>query len=137
MQVSRNIAKGQLVPLKFMQDAVAASQTDAALEHENGQLVVRMPMPFDGEIVAVSAEVNAAATAGSATVQAAVDGTGDADAEVALTTGTDGYQRVARGKATFKAGQSVGALLTTTADWDGTTSDLVAVVWVLLHLEGI
>lgn len=142
-QITREIAKGQLVPLVFHQNAVAASQTNAQLplvetsattsSTDNDEYV----MPFDGEIVAVSAEVSAAATAGSLTVGPTVDGTEESDPTLSITTETEAYDTAPRGTATFVAGDRIGAEITTDASWDATTADLAVVVWVLLSLEGI
>lgn len=142
MQVDRYIAKGQIVPLLFTQDAVAASQTDAQLSiMENAAtsslLVNGLNMPFDGEIVAVTADLDAAASAGSLTVGATVGGTEDADTTITITTETAVRNVVPRGKATFVAGNLIGAEITTTGAWNGTASDLAVVVWVLLYVEGI
>ena len=137
MQIIRKIAKGQLVPLQFMQDAVAASQTDAQLEHENGQLALEYNMPFDGEIVAVSASLDTAATAGTLTVGGTIDGTEDADTTLTVTTAADDSLKVPRGLAKFVKNQLVGAEITTDGSWNGTASDLLVTIWVLLYLDGI
>lgn len=137
MQVERIISKGQLVPFKFMQDAVAASQTNVQLEHENAQLVLELAMPFAGEVVGVSYDLSAAGSAGSLAIGPTVDGTEDADGTITITTETSGYKRIPRGKIPFAAGQKLGAELTTDGSWNGTTADLVVVLWVLVHLEDI
>lgn len=142
-QMERIIAKGQLVPLVFMDNAVAASQTDVQLPivetsatsstSNNTEYV----MPFDGEIVAITAALSAAATAGTLTVGPTVNGTEEADPTLSITTATEAHDKAARGTATFVAGDRIGAEITTNALWDATTADLVVTVWVLLHLEGI
>lgn len=144
-QMERIIAKGQLVPLVFMQDAVAASQTNVQLpiaETNDGTTTSvnasdEYVMPFDGEIVAITAALTAAATAGTLTVGPTVNGTEEADPTLSITTATEARDKAARGTATFVAGDLIGAEITTGGTWDGTTADLVVVVWVLLHLEGI
>ncbi|WFE44269.1 hypothetical protein [Verrucosispora sp. WMMD1129] len=140
--MERIIAKGQLVPLVFMQDAVAASQTDtqlliAEVASAASNAVDGYVMPFEGEIVAVSTRLSAAATAGTLTVGATVDGTEAAASAVAMTTGQSGRTRIPRGTVTFPAGALIGAEITTNAGWDGTSADLAAVVWVILHMDGI
>lgn len=141
MLIDRSIAKGQLVPLVFGQDAVAASQTNVELPtvgpEEGGTIITGYNMPWDGEIVGISFTLTAAGSAGTLTIGGTVDGTEDADTTMTVTTAADDYKRVPRGKATFTAGQNIGAEITTDGSWNGTTADLAVIVWVLLFLEGI
>lgn len=142
-QITNETAKGQLVPLVFAQDAVAASQTDVQLNiietgATTGALdVAEYVMPFAGEIVAVSYALSAAATAGSLGIGATVNGTEDADTTQTVTTAQRGYGKVLREKARFVAGDRIGAEITTSGTWDATTADLAVTVWVLLQIEGI
>jgi len=141
-QIERVIAKGQLVPLVFMQDAVAASQSDvqllvAEVASAANNAVDGYVMPFEGEIVAVTARLSAAATAGSLTVGPTVGGTEKTDPTLSITTAQSARDTANRGAAVFSAGDLIGAEITTDGTWDATTADLVVVVWVLLHLEGI
>lgn len=133
-------SKGQLVPLYFAQDAVAASQTDVQLVtpgETTTPLTEGYEMPWAGEVVGVSFTLNAAGSAGVFTIGATINGTEDAD--TALTVGTDAanYKRVPRGSARFSASDSIGAEISTDGSWNGTTSDLVVIVWVLVYMEGI
>ncbi len=145
MQIARNIAKGQLVPLTFHQNQVAADQTDAQLvtiETDDASSVSTTltdgyPMPFDGEVVAVSFLLDSAGSAGSLTVGATIGGTEDADTTLSITTAASGSLKVSRGLAKFVAGDVLGSEITTDASWNGTASDLVVVIWVILALEGI
>jgi hypothetical protein len=142
MQIDRTIAKGQLVPVQFMQDALAATQTDvqllvAEVASAANNAVDGIAMPFDGEIVAISYNTSAAATAGTLTIGPTKNGTEVTDPTLSVTTGTSGYDRAARGTATFVAGDRIGAEITTSGTWDGTTADLVVTVWVLLYLDGV
>jgi hypothetical protein len=141
MQVSRFIAKGQIVPLMFMEDAVAASQTDAQMAavalDTVSSLVLSVAMPWAGEVIGISATLDTAASAGSLAIGATIGGTEDADSTITITTETEKYKSIPRGKITFSAGDVVGAELTTDGSWNGTTSDLIVHVWVLLHVEGI
>ena len=126
----------------FMQDAVAADQTNAQLSiAENAataiHLVDGLTMPFAGEVVAVTADLDAAAGAGSLTVGATVGGTEDADTTITITTAVTSSLVVPRGKATFVAGDIIGAEITTDSGWDGTASDLAVQIWVVLYVEGI
>jgi hypothetical protein len=141
--MERIIAKGQLVPLVFMDNAVAASQTNVQLSVVETSATTSTSdnkeylMPFDGEIVAITAALSAAATAGTLTVGATIGGTEEADPTLSITTATEARDKAARGTAPFVAGDLIGAEITTDGSWDATTADLVVVVWVLLHLEGI
>ena len=141
MQVQRYIAKGQLVPLMFMEDAVAASQTNAQLPSVAvdavSSLVLELGMPFDGEIVAISATLSVAGSAGSLTLGATVGGTEDANSTITITTETVKSLVIPRGKITFVAGDLIGAEMTSDGSWNGTTADLIVQVWVLLYVEGI
>lgn len=142
MQIDRTIAKGQLVQLTFMQDAVAASQTDVQLPIAEvnagaGNAVDGYVMPFGGEIVAVSWLLTAAGTAGTFTIGPTVGGTEKTTLTQTVGTATSGRGVVPRGTVLFNAGDSIGAEITTNGSWDGTTADLGVSVWVLLYLDGI
>lgn len=139
--IERITAKGQLVPLTFLSDAVAASQTDAQMtiiEATGAPANDAYLAPFAGEVIAVSVDlVGTAAAAGSLTVGASVGGTEDADTTVSITTAKTGRKVLTRGQAKFAAGDRLGVQITTTADWDGTGLDLCATLWVLLYLDGV
>lgn len=145
MQIDRVIAKGQLVPLTFVQDQVAASQTDVQLKlvetYGGSTLSVidneEYVMPFAGEIVAISYALTAAASDGSLTIGPTINGTEQSALAQTVTTATDGSGKVRRGTIPFAAGQRIGVEITTNGSWNGTSADLVVTVWVLLHLEGI
>lgn len=142
MQIERVIAKGQLVPLTFMQDALAASQTDvqlliAEVAAAASNAVDGYVMPFAGEIVAISGRLSAAATAGTLTIGPTVGGTEKTALTQTVTTGQSPRGTCLRGTVPFAAGDLVGAEITTDGTWDGTTADLAVTVWVLLHVEGI
>jgi len=141
-QIERIISRGQLVPLTFMQDALAASQTDvqllvAEVASAASNAVDGWVAPFAGEVVAISARLSAAGSAGSVTVGATVDGTEKTDPTLSITTAQVAYDTAPRGSAQFAAGSLIGAEITTSSDWNGTTADLAVVVWVLLYVDGI
>jgi hypothetical protein len=141
-QIEGIISKGQLLALKFVQDAVAASQTDAQLnicEVAAGATLAidEYPMPWDGEIVGIAYTLSAAGTAGTFTIGGTVNGTEDADTTVSVGTTQRGTLRVPRGKATFVAGDRIGAEITTNGSWDAVTADLAVTVFVLVQMEGI
>jgi hypothetical protein len=142
MQIENVLSKHQLVPLVFGQDAVAASQTDVQLYaqevHGAAALAVTgYTMPFAGQIVAISYDLSAAATAGTLTIGPTIGGVEVADPTLSITTGTTGSDTCNRNKATFAKNAIIGAEITSSAGWDGTASDLLVVVWVILTLTGI
>lgn len=139
--ITLDTSKGQLVPLYFGQDALAANQSDVELPvvmAEASQAVTTgYTMPFPGEVVAVSGSLSAAGSAGTFTFGASLDGTEDADTTCTVTTSQKPYQKVQRGKAKFVAGTQVGMEITTDGSWNGTSADFQGTVWVVLYLEGI
>lgn len=142
MQITRELAKGQVVALTFMQDNVAASQTDvqlfvAEVAAAAGNAVDGITMPWAGEIIGISYNLSAAATAGTLAIGPTIDGTEATDPVLAVTTGTSGSDTAKRGTTRFAAGAKIGAEITTNGSWDGTTADLVATVWVAVELSGI
>lgn len=136
MQITNELAKGQIVAHKFFLADVAASQTDVQLKESAGQ-VEGLSMPFDGEILAVTADLSAAASAGTLSFGATIGGTEDADTTGAITTQTARVVKVPRGKAKFVAGDKLGVEITTNSGWNGTTADLVVTVYVQLNLVGV
>lgn len=140
MQIERITARGQLVAYVFGQDALAASQTDVQLPTaigEGSQAVTGYTMPFAGEIVAITADLSAAATAGSLTVGPTIGGTEKTDPTLSITTQTTRSDTAPRDTAKFAAGDVLGAEITTSGTWDGTTADLAVTVYVLLYVDGI
>ncbi len=139
-QITLDTSKGQLVPLVFGQDAVAASQSGVALPAvgpEEGGTTATYTAPFPGEIVAISLELTAAGSAGNLSLEAAINGTEVDATNVAVTTQTAHYGVFPRRTAPFAAGDALGVELTTDSNWNGTTADLNVVVWALLYLEGV
>lgn len=136
MQITRELAKGQVVVHKFFQANVAASQTDVQIKESSGQ-VDGISIPFDGEILAITADLSAAATAGSLTVGATINGTEDADTTMSITTQTAKVAKVKRGNAKFVAGDKLGVEITSSGAWDGTTADLTVCVYVQVDLVGV
>lgn len=144
MRIFRGISKGQLIPLVFMQDAVAASQTAVALKivdaagatetPSNDVTGIAIPWPF--RIVGISANLSAAGSAGALTVDATIGGT-VTGLQAAITTETTKTTVQDREADKGAAGAIVGAKLTTNGTWNGTTADLAVTVWVLIDLDGI
>lgn len=145
MQIDRTIAKGQLVPLTFMQDAVAASQTNAALTvvevaSAAGLTADGYTIPWDFEVIGVSVRVAAAdaRTAGTCTVEPLINGTATGLTAVLNATDTQGAKATQpRGSDSAVAGGKVGCRLTTDSGWLPATADAVVTVWVLTYLDGV
>jgi hypothetical protein len=142
VQIDRTIAKGQLVQLTFMQDAVAASQTDvqlpiAEVTSAAANAIDGYIMPFAGQIVGISYKLSAAGTTGTFTIGPTVGGTEQAGLTVTVGTTASGRLTVPRDTYRFVAGADIGAEITTGGTWDGTTADLGVSVWVILELDGI
>lgn len=141
MQVTNELSRWNLVPLFFAQDAVAASQTAAALPTTDANASVSLnvyyTMPFAGELIGVSANLDTAGTAGTLTINPTLSGTAVTDPALAITTLAYGSDKCKRGTNVFAANAQVGCKITTSADWNGTTSDLQVIVWVLQKVTGI
>lgn len=141
-QIERIISRGQLVPLTFVQDAVADSQSAVAMnavEVNAGAAltVTEYQLPWDFEVVGISIVSDSARTAGTCTVDATINGTATGlQAVLNATNTTRAYSTQQRGSDTGVAGQRVGVKLTT-ASWTPTTADVAVVVWVIAYLEGI
>ena len=141
MQIKGYIAKGQVVPLHFMEAAVAASQTNAQMVlvdvGASPSLTDGVVMPFAGEVIGISWLKDAAATGGTLTIGASIDGTEDADTTQTVSTATSGSAAIPRGKVRFAAGAELGVEITTDGSWAPVDADLSVFLWVLLELQGI
>lgn len=142
MQITNELGRWQLVPLVFMQDEVAASQTAAAMApaEVNGPQAIEnvgYTVPFAGEVVGVSINVSAAAAAGALSVAPTIATTAVTSPAVSVTTGTAASDTCTRGTNPFSANAVIGAKITTSVAWDGTGSDVVVIVWILQRIEGI
>jgi len=136
MQITREFAKYQLVPVTFAQANVAASQTNVQLKDASGQ-VEGLSMPFAGEVLSIAIDLTAAATAGSLTVGVTNGGTEAAATTQTITTATAAVKAFPRGTMLFAAGDKLGVEITSSATWDGITADLVVTVLVALAVEGV
>lgn len=141
MQIEAIASKGQLIPLLFCQHSVVNSQTDVQLnvvEAGNQLLAVQgISAPFSGSIVAISADLSAAATAGQLTVGVTINGTEKADTTQTFTTQTAKTAAFDRAAVPVVAGDKIGVEITSNASWDGTASDLAVIVYFLAELSGI
>lgn len=136
MQITRELSKGQIVAFKFFLANVPASQTDVQLKESSNQ-VEGLSMPFDGEVLAICSDLSAAASAGTLTVGATVNGTEDADTTMSISTETGKVLKVSRGKAAFVAGDKLGVEITSSGTWNGTAADLAVVVYCQLNVAGV
>lgn len=147
MQIESIMAKYQLVPLTFMQHAVAASQSNVQLtvgECTAGGAndVDGYRMPWAGEILAISANLSTtsgAAATGTLTIGPTVGGTEKADPTLSLTgvSAQSASDTCKRGTNPFTAGSIIGAEITSNSTWGVTTGDLSVVVWVTQEVTGI
>ena len=135
-------ARGQIVPFVFVQDNVAASQTDVQLNIQEvaaaaALLIDGISMPWSGYVVGLSANLSSAATMGSLTIGATLDGTEDANTTQTITTATAATAIFPQGKIPFAAGQKLGVEITSSGTWDATTADLAVIVYVLLDCQQV
>jgi hypothetical protein len=141
MQINNTLSKHQLVGLNFSQASCAANQAAVALYTQEVDATVLdnvgYTMPWAGEIIGVTVNVSAAGSAGSLTVVPTIDTTACTDPSAAVTTAVKESDTCKRGTNPFAAEAVIGAKITTSADWNGTTSDLQVTVWVLLNISGI
>jgi hypothetical protein len=138
--IVRGTSRGQMIVHSFGQDAVAASQTNVQLPvtvGEGSQAVDSYVAPFAGEVVAIAGTLSAAATAGTLTVGATINGTENASTTQTVTTAAEFRAAFARGTARFVAGDNLGAEITSDGSWDATTSDLSVQLYVIYELSGI
>lgn len=142
MQITREIAKGQKDSYAFMQDAVAASQTDVQLPIAEvaagaGNAIDGVPMLMAGEIIGITWKLSAAGTAGVFTIGPTVGGTEKTALTQTVGTAASGRAKVNRGTIPFAAGDEIGVEITTDGSWDGTSSDLAVWVHILEYVEGV
>lgn len=132
-----------MVPFKFSRDGVAASLSDVQLSSTgHGDVsasywLTSHVMPFAGTIVAIDYQLSVAATTGTLTIGPTIAGTEQSDPTLSVTTGTSGRDTALRGLTTVAAGDLLGAEITTSAGWDGTTADLLVTVWVIFEVTGV
>lgn len=136
-QIERAIAKGQVIPYTFNEDATADAQTAVAMAITNGLATTEYVIPWDFEVVGISVVSDLARTAGTLTVDATINGTVTGLQAVLDATNTfrdTGIQ--IRGSDPGVAGDRIGCKLTT-ASWTPVTADIVVVVYAIVSLEGI
>jgi hypothetical protein len=140
-QIDRVTSRGQLVKFQFMQDDVAASQTDAQLtivqedDAAANMSIAGVIVPFGGELIGITWKLSAAGTAGAFTVGPTIGGTEKTALTQTIGTAASGRATVPRGSLPFVAGDEIGAEITTDGSWDGTTSDFAVWVWAILYMD--
>jgi hypothetical protein len=141
MQIERIMGKWQLIGLPFAQAAVADGQSAVALytAEDAGHVLLNTSytMPFAGEIIGVSANLDTAGTVGDLILTPTIAGTVTTDPALTITTLAYGKDTCSRGTNMFAAGALVGCKLTSENSWNGTSSDLQVIVWVILKVEGV
>ena len=140
MRIGNILSKWQLTPLYFALDTVGNSVTDTALfttdANTSACLNIGYTMPFAGEVIAISANLDTAASTGTLTIDPTIDTTALTDPSVVITTETALSDKCNRGENAFAKNAVIGASYTTSG-WNGTASDLQVIVWVLLKVAAI
>jgi hypothetical protein len=136
-QFEQIAARGQILDLLFVQDNLAASQTDAALNIQEvaaaaALLIQGLSMPWAGSVVGIAIDTSSAATAGSLSVSVTKGGTKQTATTQTLTTEVAKTAVFQQGAVPFVAGDKLGVKITTSGTWDATTADLAVRVFVLL-----
>lgn len=130
-----------IVPIYFGDNGFAANTTTGTIPliaTSQGTLAVYVEtMPWDGSIVAMTARLPDAPTAGTLTLQPRINGSLTAFTVVKHVNSTDiqGFyarQEARTSKSTFTAGQNVGLSYTSTSDW-AAVQPIAATIWVLLE----
>lgn len=119
-----------MVPLAFFQDNVAADQSTVALS--DGRSTRGICAPEDGSIAAVVVRTNAARTVGTLTIEARINGI--ATGLTAALNATDtifAQSRQDPGLDVFTYGDAIQAYITTSADWEPVTADIIVSVGVI------
>ncbi len=115
---------------------LADSQDGTAIPYDtNGDDTA--PMPADGHIVAISARLNAALTAGTITIKPTVDGTEDTDGSTVIsgTEQTETESDFVNGLVEFDEGERLGTVYDSDADVEPNTVDIVVDVYVVFDLN--
>jgi hypothetical protein len=110
----------------FVDEDVAASQTNVQLIIAGGGANAGIVMPKSGHVIGMLWTLDAAASAGSLTIGVTIDGTEDADTVQTVTTAAEGYPTwmISDDAPAFAAGEQIGVEITSDGSWNGTSSDL-------------
>lgn len=106
------------INFKDANNALAADMTDTQLIRAGG--TEGYVAPCAGCVVALTAHIPTAATAGTLTIGVTVDGTENTSTTQTVTTGTKVYQQFSRTLVRFVAGQVIGCEVTTDSSWNST-----------------
>ena len=122
----------------YVADASAQSQSATAMsaagEATAGDLP-QIPVPWDGSIVGLSVQVEAARTAGTLTIRPTINGTATAES-ITIDDDPTQYNTITwrRGLYSITAGQRVGCTWASDASWAaGTTPSVHALVFVQIE----
>src|SRR5690606_6325506 len=136
-QMERIIAKGQLVPLVFVQSSVTNSQSDVALGVA-GSAATAYTLPWEFEVIGAAVESSATVSAGEGSLAVLIDGNAALTLSLDSTANTDRDSAVAeRGRYVGARGSAVSVEITTDSDFDTSTADILVSVCVLAHLESV
>lgn len=114
---------------------LAATQTDTAVPVLGGVASNHVAL-FDGYVVALTGVLSAAITAGTLSFDFSIDGTAQAVDKTLATAATTEYVYKFRiGQYPFSAGDTLGVTYTSNGSLDPTTSDLIAVLYVVYRGE--
>jgi len=135
--MERIIAKGQLVPLVFVQSGVTNSQTDVALGIA-GTAATTYTLPWEFEVVGATVESSATVSDGAGSLAVLIDGNAALTLSLDDTVNTDRDSAVAeRGRYVGARGSAVSVEITTDSDFNNSSGEIVVTVFVLVHLEGV
>lgn len=139
--ITLGTSKGQLIPIRFAQDAVADAQSAVAMNTlevaATVLTVTEVGIPFKFSIVGISVSSDSARTAGTLTADATINGSVTGiQAQLNASDTQHAHKKVRRDLKVGVSGDRVGVKLTT-ASWTPVTADIVVTVWVLAQLEGI
>lgn len=133
MQITREMSKGQIVALSFYDDGITTAVVAMAID----ALVLGVSAPFDGCLIAMSANNNAASTHATATETCYFTrNTTATAASVVLTYNTvSNYATFARDAYRFVAGDVLGVKYSATAGFGPNTIDGQCTLFVKFDIE--
>jgi len=119
------------VPFMFEENNTAANQTAVAIQLATTDAIVEVELPWAGSVIGISISSNASRSAGSAIVDATINGTVTGLQATLDGTNADHHSATqAKDTDSFSAGDLIGVKITTDASWAPNTADLVVVVFV-------
>ncbi|MGM9319785.1 hypothetical protein [Deinococcus aquaticus] len=119
LSVNGNVVTGldtNNVTYRFVRAALTANLSNqSATPAGSATGVLNVVMPYNGQVVGVVAQMQGVLTAGTATARCSIGGVAQGSPNVALSTTATGY--TVGSPKTFIAGQTLAAVVTTTADY--------------------